>query len=228
MKSVGILVAMWEEFTPLRKHWKLDWTGPGDFFTGKVSGLRVQVALSGVGPGNARRAVQELVSQGQPEALISLGYSGGLKDHLVPGDAIHAQEIETSDGKVYRSEQSGHRLLSVSKLAPSKESKRLLAEKHPEAYAVDMESAVVAEAAEQAGLPWRALRVIIDPLGSNLPIDFNRCVSPKGQTAPAKLAREILTHPAQIPALIEFGKWEKRARQQLILKSSELLETIQS
>lgn len=226
MKSVGILVAMWEEFTPLRKHWKLEWTGPGDFFTGKVAGLRVQVALSGVGPRHARRAVQELVKLGQPEVLVSLGYSGALKEHLRPGDAVFAREIETTEGKVYAGATEGERLLSVSKLAPSKESKRLLAQRHPEAWAVDMESAVLAEAAETAGLPWRALRVIIDPLDSNLPIDFNRCVNPKGQTAPAKLAREILTHPGQIPALIEFGKWEKRARQQLILKSSQLLESI--
>ncbi|MBX3170955.1 MAG: hypothetical protein KF760_26340 [Candidatus Eremiobacteraeota bacterium] len=228
MKSVGILVAMWEEFTPLRKHWKLEWTGPGEFFTGKVAGLRVQVALSGVGPRHARRAVQDLVKLGQPELLVSLGYSGALKEHLQPGDAIHAREIETADRRVFRCGQAGQRLLSVSKLAPSQESKRRLAENHPEACAVDMESAVLAEAAESAGLPWRALRVIIDPLHRNLPIDFNRCVSSKGQTAPARLAREILTHPGQIPALIEFGRWEKQARRQLILKSSQLLEAINS
>jgi adenosylhomocysteine nucleosidase len=219
---------MWEELTPLRKHWRLDWTGPGDFFTGKFAGVRLQVALSGVGPRHARRAVQELLGQGQPEVLISLGYSGALKEHLQPGDVIHAQEIETQDGRVFLCEHPGHRLLSVSKLAPSKESKRLLAENHPQAYAVDMESAVVAEAAEGAGVPWRALRVIIDPLHSNLPIDFNRCVTSKGQTAPARLAKEILTHPGQIPALIEFGRWEKLARQQLIQQSSRLLEAINS
>lgn len=228
MKSVGILVAMWEEFNPLRKQWNLDWTGPGDFFTGKVAGVRVQVALSGVGPRHARRVMGDLLRLGQPEVLISLGYSGALKDHLAPGDVIHAQEIETSDRKLYCSQQTGHRLLSVSKLAPTKGSKRQLAEQFPHAYAVDMESAVLAEAAESAGLPWRALRVIIDPLDSDLPIDFNRCVTSKGQTAPTKLAREIMTHPGKIPALIEFGRWEKRARQQLVEKSTQLLETINS
>jgi adenosylhomocysteine nucleosidase len=228
VKSVGILVAMWEEFNPLRKHWNLDWTGPGDFFSGKVAGLRVQVALSGVGPRHAGRAVQDLVKLGRPEVLISLGYSGALKDHLLPGDAIHAQEIETSDKKLYTSQQAGHRLLSVSNLAPTRGSKRQLAEQFPYAYAVDMESAVLAEAAESTGLPWRALRVIIDPLDSDLPIDFNRCVSRRGQTAPAKLAREIITHPNKIPALIEFGRWEKQARQQLIRTSTQLLETINS
>lgn len=226
MKSVGILVAMWEEFTPLRKHWNLDWTGPGDFFTGKFAGLRLEVALSGVGPRHARRAMQDLLKQGRPEVLVSLGYSGALKEHLQPGDAISGQEIETGDGRVFRCECAGHRLLSVGKLAPSKESKRMLAQNHPEAYAVDMESAVLAEMAEEAGLPWRALRVIIDPLHSNLPIDFNRCVNSKGQTAPARLAKEILSHPGQIPALLEFGKWERRARQKLIQASSQLLETI--
>ena len=205
MKSVGILVAMWEEFGPLRKRWRLDWTGPGDFFSGKVGGLQVQVALSGVGPRHAARAMQDLIRLGRPELLISLGYSGALKQHLRPGDVVHGGEIETLDNKLYTSRQPGQRLLSVSKLAATGGSKRQLAEQFPCACAVDMESAVLAEAAERAGLPWRALRVIIDPLDRDLPIDFNRCVSPKGQTAPARLAREIITHPAKIPALIEFG-----------------------
>ncbi|MBS2038181.1 hypothetical protein JST97_24560 [bacterium] len=226
MKSVGILVAMWEELRPLRKRWKLDWTGPGDFFTGKLAGLRVQVALSGVGPRHARRAMQDLLTLGEPEMVISLGYSGGLKDHLRPGDVVEASEIETLEKRVYCSQQPGQRLLSLSKLAATKSSKRQLAEEHPYAYAVDMESAVLAEAAEAAGLPWRALRVIIDPLDSDLPINFNRCVSAKGQTAPARLAREILTHPHKIPALIEFGRWEKRASQQLVEKSTQLLEAL--
>lgn len=228
MKSVGILVAMWEELNPLRKHWRLEWTGPGDFFTGRFAGLRLQVALSGVGPKHARKAAQALVKQGEPELLLSLGYSGALKGHLQPGDTLHGHEIETLDGTIYRNDLAGHRLLSVAKLAPSKESKRQLAENHPEAHAVDMESAVLVEVAEAAGIPWRVLRVIIDPLHSDLPINFNRCVSPKGQTAPAKLAREILSHPHKIPALVQFGRWEKKARGQLLLHSSQLLEAIQS
>lgn len=228
MKSVGILVAMWEELKPLRKHWKLEWTGPGDFFTGQFSRLRLQVALSGVGRKHAQAAARDLVRQGQPELLISLGYSGALKEHLQPGDVLHGNEIETPEKQIFRNQREGHRLLSVAKLAPTKEKKLQLAQQHPEAYAVDMESSVLVQAAEEAGIPWRVLRVIIDPLYSDLPINFNRCVNPQGQTAPTRLAREILTHPHKIPALIQFGKWEKKARSQLLLHSSQLLEAISS
>jgi len=228
VKSVGILVAMWEELNPLRKHWQLEWTGPGDFFTGKVAGLRVQVALSGVGPRHAEKAIHHLVRQGQPELLISLGYSGALKEQLKPGDVFHGNEIESPGHKIFRNQQQGHRLLSVAKLAASKEKKLQLAQEHPEAYAVDMESLILAQAAEEAGIPWRALRVIIDPLHSDLPIDFDRCVNPKGQTAPVLLAQQILTRPLKFPALLQFGRWERKARGQLLLHSSQLLEAIQS
>ncbi len=118
------------------------------------------------------------------------------------------------------------RLLCVSRLAPTAESKRQLAQHHPEAAAVDMESSVLAQAAAAAQLPWGALRIIIDPLDSALPIDFNRCVNERGQTNRAKSAREIVSHPDRLPALVKFARWERRARQQLVRCSSELLEAI--
>lgn len=223
MKSVGILIAMWEELNPLRKHWKLEWTGPGDFFTGKFNGTRIQVALSGVGPKRARQAMQPLLKYGKPELLISLGYSGALKAHLKPGDALLAHTVETQDGRRFTSSGGSARLLCVSRLAPTADSKRRLAEQHPEADAVDMESSVLAEAAEEAGVPWQALRIVIDPLDSALPIDFNRCVNGKGQTQASKLAREIVTNPHKLPALLEFARWESLAKKQLIEASTQLL-----
>lgn len=223
MKSVGILVAMWEELNPLRKHWKLEWTGPGEFFTGKVNGTRVQVALSGVGQKRAHQAMLPLLKYGKPELLLSLGYSGGLKSHLRPGDSLLAQTVETPEGRLFTSAGGQARLLSVSKLAPTPESKRELARRHPHADAVDMETAALAEAAEEAGIPWQALRVVIDPLDHPLPIHFNRCVNGKGQTQSSKLAREILSHPHKLPALIQFAGWERKARKQLLEASTRLL-----
>ena len=225
---------MWEELKPLRKHWNLEWVGPGDFFCGRWAGIRIQVALSGVGPRRARAAMPILLRYGQPDFLLSLGYSGALKEELKPGDCMLAHSIETPQGQLFPSPSLSSlekhacwrqaRLLSVSRLAPTSESKRLLARQHPEAEAVDMESSVLAEAAEQAGLPWRALRVIIDPLHCSLPIDFNRCVNERGQTAPKRLAREILSNPTRIPALLKFSGWEREARQALVESSSKLLE----
>lgn len=228
---------MWEELNPLRKHWNLEWTGPGDFFCGKWAGLRVQVALSGVGPRRARAATQLLLKHGQPDLLISLGYSGALKAELQAGDCLLAHSIETPQGQLFHSHPftslENHaalwrqsRLLSVTRLAPTPESKILLAGQHPEADAVDMESSVLAEAAQQAQLPWRAMRVIIDPLHSALPINFSNCVNDRGQTAAAKLAREIAFNPHKIPALMKFSAFESKARRQLVQCSSTLLEVI--
>lgn len=237
VKSVGILVAMWEELNPLRKAWQLEWTGPGEFFCGRQGELRLQVALSGVGPRRAREATQKLLSCGQPEILVSLGYSGALKEELQAGDCLLAHSIESGHGKFFKtpglSTQERHcgawkeaRLLCVNRLAPTVESKRQLASLHPQAEAVDMESAVLAEGAEQAGLPWRALRVVMDPLASPLPIDFDRCVSERGQTSTLRLAREVALNPGRIPALLRFAGYEKRARRSLVERSRRLLEVM--
>lgn len=229
IRSLGILVAMRQELDPLRKAWNLEWTGPGDFFTGKRRGLRLQVALSGVGPRRARSACQQLVRYGAPDLLLSLGYSGALRSQLQPGDAILADSIESLEGEVWQAHASGHgpwergRLLWVEQLAPSVEHKRQLSQAHPDCLAVDMESGVLAREAVSVGLPWQSLRIIVDPLHKPLPLDFDRCMSLKGQTHGLKLARHIALSPHRWPALAEFARYHQRATHSLVERSSQWL-----
>lgn len=236
MTSIGILIAMWEELTPLRKHWGLDWTGPGDFFTGRAEGVRVQVALSGVGTRRARSACDQLLRYGQPKLLLSLGYSGGLRADLKPGDCVLAGEIATETSRFVSPRRLPDReqfwrtgsLLCVENLQPQAEHKREWARRFPEALALDMESAVVAETAAQAGLPWLALRVIIDDLDTDLPLDFSRCLNQKGQMDAGKLARQVALHPQRIPGLLRFSKGAGQARRRLVECAGRVLQEVAS
>jgi adenosylhomocysteine nucleosidase len=232
MKSLGILVAMWEELQPLRRHWKLEWTGPGEFFTGKVGGIRLQVALSGVGRRRALEGCQQLTRYGQPEALLSLGYSAGLKDDLQAGDCVSAQSV-WHEGRTWECDlpawgpRSGM-LLCVDDVIAGIEHKQELARRHPEALALDMESAAVAQTATQAGLRWGALRVIIDPVGVALPLDFSGLMNERGQMHTGKLARHIATRPHRWPDLLRFSGHADRARRGLTRWASEYLESLKS
>lgn len=226
MKSIGILIAMREELAPLTRHWKLDWTGPGNLWTGKVHGLRVQVALSGVGVQRARQAAHQLKNYGKPDWLVSLGYSGALQPHLRPGDAVWGSEViapdhthhlapdKTEVEKAITIWQTGQLLCSSTMVAKK--------EQHPEALAIDMESAAVAE----AGLPWRALRVIVDDLRTELPLDFNRCLDSNGQTSPLKLAKEVARRPHRLPQLMKFAGHAQAAQRGLIAGADRLLESL--
>ena len=236
MKSVGLLLAMWEELNPLRRHWKLDWTGPGNFFSGRVGDLRLQVALSGVGPRRARQACANLLRFGKPDMLLSAGYSGGLRPELRPGDCLLARKIYTPDGPIESSlpepptdpKWQAAALLCVDQLAPQAVHKQTLSERYPDTAAVDMESAVLAETANQAGLPWLALRVVIDDLHTDLPLDFSRCLNEHGQMHPGKLAQQVLLNPQRLPGLIRFSKGAERARRRLVECTDSLLAEVVS
>lgn len=236
-KSIGILLAMREELAPLKRHWQLESTGPGDFYCGRWAGLRIQVALSGVGSQRAQAAVEALLRYGAPDMLVSFGYSGGLVPDLKAGDCVVADSIKDSQGRLFLPGQPSSmelhshgwrrgQLLCIEKVAQTGHSKRELAKQHPDSLAVDMESAVLAEAGEKAGLPWRCLRVIVDPVDQALPIRFHRCMGSKGQTHPLKLAREILTSPHRWRALAHFAGFHQSAQESLVRNSSRFLEAL--
>lgn len=224
---------MWEELQPLRRHWKLEWTGPGEFFTGRWAGLRLQVALSGVGHARAQSACSQLARYGRPDVLLSLGYSGALRPDLRAGSCILADRILTSS-TTWESpglsplEQSFHgwrvgTLFCTDKVVMSK---HRLAEQYPLAQAVDMESAALAAAACEQGLPWRALRVIVDDLHTELPLDFSTCLNERGQMHATRLARAIASKPHRIGRLIRFSGHANRARQSLVENASRYLEVL--
>jgi adenosylhomocysteine nucleosidase len=233
MKSVGILVAMREELQPLRRHWNLDWTGPGDFLSGRWAGLRLQVALSGVGRQRAEAGVEKLLRYGKPDLLLSIGYSGALQPELRAGTCILADEVLSGEaswqtGPMSALERQFHgwqvgRVLCVDEVVLGKSE---LAGRFPGALAVDMESAAVACAAAGAALPWRALRVIVDDLQTELPLDFARCLNEDGQMHPGKLAREIARKPHRIPHLLRFSGHADRARRSLVENASRYLEVL--
>ena len=231
MKSVGILIAMWEELRPLQRRWKLDWTGPGNFFTGRVGGVRVQVALCGVGPRRAQAGVELLKRYGQPEILVSLGFSAGLKPGQRAGECYLADSIEDASGEVLEApllyEHAAWRrgrLLCVDQLASAPDDKRRWASQHPLAQALDMESLWVA----RSGLPWVALRSLIDPVEEHLPLDLSRAMDQNGQVQPARLAGQVLTKPHQLPRLLRFAHLSQQATRALVTTSSTLMEVLGS
>jgi adenosylhomocysteine nucleosidase len=90
-------------------------------------------------------------------------------------------------------------------VAASKEEKRALA--RPGVLAVDMESYPAARAAAEAGVPWLALRVIVDPLGSSLP-PFTRDPH-RGYLGPA--LRYALSSPRAVVDLVQLARRAWRA-----------------
>jgi 4-hydroxy-3-methylbut-2-enyl diphosphate reductase len=129
------------------------------------------VLRTGMGPVRSRRAVDVLRAR-RPSALAVAGFGGALTDDVEPGDVVVATEVRSSDGTVVPCPSAPllagalraagltvHTgpVVSVDHVVHARERVALHG---TGALAVDMESAVLAEAAD--GRPLAVVRVVVD------------------------------------------------------------------
>jgi hopanoid-associated phosphorylase len=162
--------------------------------------------------------------------VISFGVAGGLCPTLKSGDVVVATEVMASDGRwlagLALSEELiagsgfGRRrvvqggLAGVEKLVAAQAGKAAL---HLEtgAVAVDMESHIAAAYAEEAGLPFAALRVISDPAGRALPALATGAIKANGEIDLRKVLRGLARNPLTLRALVSTGLDFNRALRSL-------------
>jgi len=208
----GILVALPEELHTLTKI-KIK---QGDCITAAKNTI---IILSGSGSENACIAAQTLIDQGAAQ-LISWGCAGALAPHLKAGDLIIPESILTLDNKLIATHTqwskqivellensikhyTGALLESDSVVALAHDKNELYQTTH--ALAVDMESGAVARIAQQAQLPFIALRSIVDPANLDLPQSINHAMTESGLVSIPKLLLYLCAHPNEIPRLIKLG-----------------------
>jgi adenosylhomocysteine nucleosidase len=225
--KVLVTFAVEPEFAAWRKSRKFaakEWRGV-PIYTAEIGSASVAVVLTGMGPANARRAVEVALSP-QHTLCISSGFAGGLKaehevaDLLVAGavrqlgnaeimrcDAGLVEEALRANGAV-----GVKSFVSVENVAASAEEKAGLAELGD---AVEMESYAVLSVAQQRKVPAVAIRAISDRLDQILPMDFSGSIDDSGNIQKMKLARQIASDPSKIPALIRLGKQSTAAANRL-------------
>jgi len=143
-----------------------------------IGDVRVIARAIGVGGGAA-----QVIAAERPRLVVSCGFAGALHPALGPGDIVLASSVRDDSGELAIAREavlaearralagtprlSEGELLSTTRIATTASAKRALA--RPGRLAVDLESWAVARAATRAGVPWLALRVILDPLDVDLP-----------------------------------------------------------
>ena len=183
--------------------------------------------LSGMGAQAARSAAEGLQQQGAT-ALVSFGVAGALDSNLKPGDlvlpdAIHADELWPVD-LTWRDRLRSALPLEMTvvngMLAHSavpltdEKAKRDLAQATG-ACAVDMESAAVAQVAAAGGIPFIAVRAIIDPVHFSPPPALLSAVYPDGGVNPLRLTALLLKRAVRIGTLLQMGASMRKARKTL-------------
>jgi len=208
---LGIVVALPWELKSLTR----ETIAPGSW---KAISPRTLVALSGIGPERADHAAALLIAQGAA-ALMSWGYAAALDDSLKAGSLLLPTCVIGANGESYPVDTEWHRrlCLAASSRVPARfgalvqseavvktaAEKRALAERTG-AAAVDMESAAHARAAAGHGLPFVAVRSIIDTASTDIPAIVLQALDVHGGVDAAKLLQSAGRRPADWSKIIRL------------------------
>ena len=176
------------------------------------------MVLSGIGTRRARSAARTLTEKGAT-GLVSWGVAGALLSAFSPGALILSETIIAADGSVYHADPTwherlcgklkGHVALDKGSLA---ESAAVLSRAEKEtlyrrtgAVAVDMESASIALVAEEARIPFVAIRSITDTVEMDIPRILLSSTDEFGRVQLSRLLFGILRRPPELLALVRLG-----------------------
>jgi adenosylhomocysteine nucleosidase len=196
-----------------------------------------RMRLCGIGSSNARSAAIALADSGVT-ALLSWGSAGGLDPRLRPGDLIVPELVLSADGRRFpvatdwRAQVHGllsrqletHAGVLVQSLKPvtTPQQKRDLFNRTG-AVVVDMESTAVAEVAALRGLPFVAIRAVLDPASRALPQLALVAVDNAGRLRARELLRGLLRHPLDLAGIAQL-LWDLRAASAALAAAARLAE----
>lgn len=202
-----------------------------------VCGLAFEAAIAGgpgvavvIGPGPRRVAagIDALVAARPDGArgfagILSFGCAGGLDPDLRAGDCVLGTGVHGADGLIAADVAWTRALASRlpeartgllvgldAPLGARADKSRLF--QASGACAVDMESHAAGLAARRLGLPFAALRVVLDPAGRSLPGAALAAMREDGATDTPALLRALARRPDQIVPLIALALDAWRAR----------------
>lgn len=199
-----------------------------------VSGMRFEAQIA-AGPGietlygyrdaALARALDDKLGRGYA-GVISFGVAGGLDPTLPPGTVLVATGVRAG-AESFRTDPfwtaalrralpyAVPGLLAGSDAAvTSVDAKQALHAPHG-ALAVDMESHIAARVARQHGLPFAALRVVVDPADRPVPPLAVAGMADDGSTDIGAIVFGLLKAPHHLPGLLRLGRDAAAARRAL-------------
>jgi adenosylhomocysteine nucleosidase len=183
---------------------------------GLLNGARVAMVANGPGPKLAGAALDAVEAQEKMEALISVGFCGGLDPSLQACDIFVATQVvgvAAALAPVSSLPFKTGELLSIDRVVSTAAEKAALAKT---ADAVEMEAGAVATHAKKYNVPFYAVRVVTDTCEESFPLDFNAMRSSDGRFSRAKILAAALWSPiAVFPELMKLNSRTKRASKAL-------------
>jgi adenosylhomocysteine nucleosidase len=187
------------------------------------------LVVSGMGPAAAGQGARRLVEAGAG-ALISWGVAGGLDPALVAGTLLLPSEVASAEGEVFLTARDWRERLCTALAAShpvcagrlltcrepiGSSADKAIAFRQTAAAAVDMESVAVAEVAARHGLPFLAVRVIVDAAADALPRGLIAAAAGTGAVPVGRVLGSLVRAPGDLPALIRLVRRYRAARRAL-------------
>ena len=188
------------------------------------------IAISGIGATAATRAALTLAEAGATR-LVSWGMAGGLDPALpagticLPGSVISREGTrlgtdphwrELVGAAILRRRAVVGGILLTSARAIEDVAGKAAAFRDTGADVVDMESLAVAQVAAGRGLPFIAVRVVVDTAADRLP-DAVLAASGGGEVRLGRLLRELARRPGDLPALLRLARRYRAATRALVV-----------
>jgi adenosylhomocysteine nucleosidase len=199
---------------------------------GRIGNTEIALAASGIGMRRAAASAQrafDLIHE--IDLVILTGVAGALADHLAIGDLVLADRLLTreSDGAAAAPslDVAQHHLALVSpaldaarinyargailtvKYPLATANEKRFAGQHSGAIAVDMETAVIASAAAARGIPFVAMRTIMDTVEHDLA--GAGLADENGNVRPLKAAAMLARNPAVVAGVIRLVRNLRKA-----------------
>ncbi len=186
------------------------------------------LAVSGMGGHLAAIAARTLVAAGA-KSLMSFGLAGGLDPRLTAGSVVVPSEVISREGGRFITTQTwceqfrmalGTRLdVASGRLLSSARPIDAVADKatvfrETGAVAVDMESVSIADVAAAHGLPFIAVRVIVDTAADVLPSAV-LAASRGGEVDVRRLIRGLVAKPTDLLPLLRLARCYRAATRSL-------------
>jgi adenosylhomocysteine nucleosidase len=168
---------------------------------------------AGMGRTRATEGARLLVRRFSPQALVSFGFAGGLAPELARGTLVIGTEL-VCQGSSRKLAVADRDLVNQLQAAADAEelpvqqgmlvtSGHIVADPASKtelrgrsgACAVDMETAGIVEAAHEAGLPWVAVRAIVDGAEDSLPAACLTVLRDDGHVDTGRLIRTVCRSP---------------------------------
>jgi adenosylhomocysteine nucleosidase len=191
------------------------------------------ITVVGGGNGHSLKSqVQAALDQGA-KRILSIGICGALSPALKVGDCIIATKI-VADGRSFSTDPQWTRelldrvpsakpavLTGSNTIVSSREAKSRL-HRETGAAAVDMESHIAADIAQECRLPFAVVRIISDSHRQTLPPAALVGMSQAGKVNLPAVLRSVVAKPTQIPALLRTA-WEAERAFQALFRCRHVL-----